>query len=291
MADNALGVQSDAHPDGWGVAFYVDGCPHVTKSQQTALGDALFHRLSGVVAAETVLAHVRQATRGKNSILNSHPFQHGRWVGAHNGDIPNLQQVREALRREVSPALRRYILGDTDSELLFYQFLSRLRERGPLSKSHQLKDIVSALKETVARTREICDGDGHQALLTLMLTDGENLVATQGGKQLYYSSYKTRCVDRDRCPSLSAECEAPTTSGYVNHLIISSEPLQGENVWIELSPGDIVGIDDRMRVVRGHIDRRELPVLGHEFREPEVQGTQVREPEVLESTHPADAAV
>src|SRR4051794_31811738 len=37
-AENALGVQSNQHPDGWGVAFYVDGSPHVTRSPTTALG-------------------------------------------------------------------------------------------------------------------------------------------------------------------------------------------------------------------------------------------------------------
>ncbi len=266
-ADNALGVQSNQHPDGWGVAYYVDGCPHVTRSPQTALGDALFHRLSGVVASETVLAHVRQATRGKNNILNSHPFQYGRWVGAHNGDIPNLEAVRPELRREISPALRRYVLGDTDSELVFFQFLSRLRERGPLVQAHQLEDIVACLRATVERTREICDRDGHRALLTLMVTDGENLAACHGGKQLYYSTYKGACADRDTCPSLSAECEAATESGYVNHLIVSSEPLLGENVWIELHEGDVIAIDHHMRVARGHLSRVALPLLGRQFTE------------------------
>ena len=39
-AENALGVQSNQHRDGWGVAFYVDGSPHVTRSPLTAVGDA-----------------------------------------------------------------------------------------------------------------------------------------------------------------------------------------------------------------------------------------------------------
>ena len=38
-AENALGTQSNQHPDGWGVAYYVDGAPHVTKNPITALGD------------------------------------------------------------------------------------------------------------------------------------------------------------------------------------------------------------------------------------------------------------
>ena len=72
-AENALGVQSNQHPDGWGVAFYVDGSPHVTRSPTTALGDALFHRLSGVVSSETVLAHVRKATQGARHDLQLSP--------------------------------------------------------------------------------------------------------------------------------------------------------------------------------------------------------------------------
>ena len=267
LAENALGVQSHKHPDGWGVVYYVDGCPHLTRSAATAVGDTLFHRLSGVVASETVLAHVRQATQGKSSVLNSHPFQYGRWVGAHNGDIPNLEQVRAELRAEISPGLLRFVLGDTDSELLFFQFLSRLAEYGPLGRTHALSDVVRALRRTVERTREICDVDGHRALLTLMLTDGQTLVACQGGRQLYYSTYKRRCADRETCSSLSAECEAPTGTGHVNHLIVSSEPLQGENVWIELSEGDVVAIDHRMRVVRAELERDDLPVLGVDFAE------------------------
>ena len=49
-ADNALGIQSNEHPDGWGVAYYVEGAPHVARSPVTALGDQLFHRVSGVVS-------------------------------------------------------------------------------------------------------------------------------------------------------------------------------------------------------------------------------------------------
>ncbi|MFW5921639.1 MAG: class II glutamine amidotransferase, partial [Polyangiales bacterium] len=99
-ADNALGNQSNEHPDGWGVAFYVDGAPHITRSPTRALGDQLFHRVSGVVSSETVLAHVRRATVGEVSVLNCHPFQHGKWVFAHNGEIKHFERHRDALRAE-----------------------------------------------------------------------------------------------------------------------------------------------------------------------------------------------
>lgn len=267
-ADNALSVQSNQHPDGWGVAFYVDGSPHLTRSPQTALSDALFHRLSGVVSSETVLAHVRQATQGRNNVLNCHPFQYGRWVGAHNGDIPNLAEKRGALLKEIAPRLRRYVLGDTDSELVFFQFLSRLAEYGPLSRSHSVVDMKAALGQTIRRVREICDEGEHHALLTFIITDGQALIATQGGKPLFFSTYKNECPERGACPSFSQECESPTSSGFVNHFIVSSEKLQGDNVWFELAEGDVVAVDHRMQVFSGRIDRLQLPILNSAESDP-----------------------
>jgi glutamine amidotransferase len=236
----------------------------------TALSDALFHRVSGVVSAETVLAHVRQATQGKNNVLNCHPFQYGRWVGAHNGDIPNLEAKRTELLAEILPRLRRFVLGETDSELIFFQFLSRLSEYGPLARTHAAADIISALRTTIARVREICDGEEHRSLLTMMVTDGQCLAVVQGGKPLFYSTYKGHCPERDSCPSLSVECEAPTRTGFVNHLIISSEILQGENIWVELQEGDMMAVDHRMQVVTSRLDRVDLPILGSELMAPVV---------------------
>src|SRR5260221_510551 len=115
-AENALGAQSNQHPDGWGVAFYVDGSPHVTRNPITAMGDQLFHRLSGVVSSQTVVAHVRKATRGDKTVLNCHPFQYGRWVFAHNGDVPGFERHRLALVDRIAPDLQRFILGETDSD-------------------------------------------------------------------------------------------------------------------------------------------------------------------------------
>jgi predicted glutamine amidotransferase len=243
-ADNALGAQSTDHRDGWGVAFYVDGAPHITRSPATALDDTLFHRVSGIVASETVLAHVRRATNGELSVLNCHPFQYGKWIMAHNGDIQDFPKHRPELLRRIAPKLRRYILGETDSEVVFFMFLTHLAQHGPLHGRIGVEETSMAL----------------QSLLTIIVTDGTTMVAAEGGKELFWSTYKTACGDRDSCPSLSPECEAPSESGYVNHLIFSSETIQGENIWLPLEPGELIGVDWRMKLVRtgGH---RRLAVL------------------------------
>lgn len=261
-ADNALGQQSVRHQDGWGVAYYVDGTPHVTKSPTHALSDALFHRVSGVVSSETVLAHVRRATQGANTVLNCHPFQHGRWVFAHNGDIPGFEATwRKPLLAEVAPRLRRFILGDTDSEVLFFILLSRMQKHGPLSKPLAAEEVLDAVEEAMSDVRSICGEGKDPPLLTCIVTDGATLAACQGGKELYWSSYKTRCAVRDTCPSLAPECEAPTESGFVNHLIVTSEPLQGENVWREMDLGDAVAVDWRMKLAQRPTSAKKLPII------------------------------
>jgi glutamine amidotransferase len=260
-AENALGTQSNQHPDGWGVAFYVDGAPHVTRSPQTALGDQLFHRLSGVVSSQTVLAHVRKATRGDKTVLNCHPFQYGRWVFAHNGDIPDFDRHRVALMAEVSPELTRFVLGETDSEVLFFMLLSELAGQRALAENRSASELASALRKMDRKVRSICDTPDNPASLTVVVTNGEAMAAAHGGKDLFLSTYKTRCSDRHQCRSLSPECEAPTTTGKVNHCIISSEPLQGENVWLPLKQGDVVSVDARMYVVQTSTERTSLPVV------------------------------
>jgi glutamine amidotransferase len=248
QADNALCGLSEQHPDGWGVAYYVDGTPHLMRSATSALSDRVFQRVSGVVASETVVAHVRKATQGSLSVLNCHPFQHGRWVFAHNGDIPNFVDMREALLALVSPRLARFILGDTDSELFFFLVLTQLLRFGSLDSRFALSDVKHALLRAVELVRETCDPSADKpSMLTCILTDGATMLGHRGGKELFFSTHKTQCADRTVCKKLSASCEAPPTDGVVNHLIFSSQPLSGDNVWTELGHGDVVGVDARMR--------------------------------------------
>lgn len=257
QADNALCGLSEQHPDGWGVAYYVDGTPHVMRSACTALSDRVFQRVSGVVVSETVLAHVRKATQGPLDVLNCHPFQHGRWVFAHNGDVPTFSEHRDALLAQVSPRLARYILGETDSEVIFFLVLTQLLRYGSLGSLFALTDVAAALRRALQTVREIC----QSSLLTCILTDGSTMVGHMGGKELHFSTYKSLCGDRQVCKSLSQACEAPSESGFVNHLIFSSQPLSGENVWHAMNEGDIVGVDVRMRLYDSAAAKRPLVQL------------------------------
>ena len=255
-ADNALCVQSRVHPHGWGVAYYLGHAPHVVKSASSAMTDRLFHQVSGIVSSQTVVAHIRRATQGNVSVVNSHPFQFGTWVFAHNGNVRSFPEHRDAIAARVPRNLRRFVLGETDSELFFHLLLGSMARRGDIhDRDYPIDEAAAAMREAVAVTTDIAgpmcetpNGDPSETYLTFLLTNGTVLLAHQGGQELFLSTHKSCCPERDSCPSYTYECENATESGYVNHFIVASERLQGENVWTAVPHGQIVGVDERMKM-------------------------------------------
>jgi glutamine amidotransferase len=86
--------------------------------------------------------------------------------------------------------------------------------------------------------------------LTFVITNGQTMLAHQGGKGLHCSTYKQRCPERDSCPYWAEECERKVDGGFVSHLVFSSEPLVGDNVWEPMRLGEMIGVDWRMQMRR-----------------------------------------
>ncbi len=264
-ADNTLHDLSQKHPDGWGVGYYVEETPHLIRSTNCAMEDQLFHKVSGVVSSNTVLAHIRKATQGNQTILNSHPFQYGKWIFAHNGNIKNFEDKKEELLKLVDLELRRYILGTTDSEIIFYIILTFIKENHSLKDHHipleQMKLYINkALRKITAITgipTHRNDPTPTENYFSFILTNGKKMIAVNGGQDLYYCTYKTVCPERDHCPFYANNCEAaPGEDGLVNHLILSSEKLSGVNVWKKIEAGEMVGVDTEMKFYKSKLDLR-----------------------------------
>jgi predicted glutamine amidotransferase len=253
-ADNSIALQGNNHQDGWGVAYYVAGSPQVVKSERSIVDCRLFQRISGVVRGETVLAHIRKATVGEKNILNTHPFQYGNWVFAHNGNIKNFNSLRHRLVEKISPELRPFILGDTDSEVFFYILLSQIlpTAQGPIQDAFvALKKALQTIQEIVGPYNPLAIPNQDETYLTFILTNGSWMFAFQGGQQLFFSTHKKQCREQETCEKFAPNCINPSgQKDQVNHLIISSEPLQGENVWNEMQPGDFVYVDQHMRLLQ-----------------------------------------
>ncbi len=258
-ADNALARQSREHPDGWGVAYYKKYFPHLIRSDKEAHTDGLFRDLSEVVATRTLLAHVRRATVGEISVLNCHPFQHGPWTFAHNGEVAGFgddERLREPIAAAVDPRFRRSILGNTDSEVFFFLFLSQLGRRVDDIYHAGIRPelIVESLRATVSIITDIAYplvGE-ERCLLTFAITNGSNLLAYRHGKRIFYSTHKTLCPERDSCHAFEEyRCEREVHDGLIKHLLITSERHGGDvHVWQEIADGEYVVVDHGMNFHR-----------------------------------------
>lgn len=249
-AENALKNQSFRHPDGWGVVYYVAGAPHLIKSEKTAIKDTLYNKISGIVSSSTVLAHLRKATKGSINILNTHPFQYGNWVFAHNGNIKNFDKHRADIKKKIAPALHNFILGTTDSELIFFLILTHISKRIPLNRPDcDAKLLYKCAAEAIEELINIIgpfstvDKGPDETYITFIITNGATVLAHQGGKQLFYSTYKPDCTKKAECPHYCTSCEMPTKTGEINHIIFASEPPSDANAWIPMKNGQMIGTD------------------------------------------------
>ncbi len=259
-ADNAIIQQSKRHPDGWGVAYYNMNSPHLIKIDNQARECKIFEKVSGLVSSNTVVAHIRKSTVGLVGPLNTHPFQFGPWVFAHNGNIENFEVHRRTLLEKINKNLRKYILGDTDSEHLFYFLLTLIEKRGFLEKQNHdfvfqeiVQEFVVELKSIVG---EITDssGDYDKNYLTFILTNGHLMFALQGGQPLFFSTHKSKCSERNSCAFYGGVCEKKAQSGEkVHHLLLSSEVIKNENIWTALSFGECIGVDSKFNLTQDKI--------------------------------------
>lgn len=255
-AENALGTQSISHPDGWGISYYINNIPHIIKSEKSAINDSIFKTISGIVSSQTVLAHIRKATLGEINVLNTHPFQFGHWTFAHNGNIKDFKNKRPLIEAQIYKEFKKFIIGSTDSEVIFFFLLSKMAKHFNLEdQSIPISKLTSTLKEAIndliSIIGPVCVDEKcgpTENYITFILTNGQIMVGHCAGKPLYYSTYKNKCRDRETCSSFSAECEAPSKTGQINHLIFTSEPLSGENIWIKMEDFQIIGVDNFMKI-------------------------------------------
>jgi predicted glutamine amidotransferase len=232
-AENALRFQSHKHPHGWGIGWYVDGRPVLRRGVLPAHSDDAFAHAAAAARSTVVLAHVRDASIGAVTAENTHPFQHGRWLFAHNGTVARykkVQAVRDAILAEIDPDLRGEVRGETDSERVFLVFLSRLRARAPL-ESATLAQVRRALAETTAVVTRLADphADGPTTL-NLLVSDGRLVAASRHGKPL----------------------ELATGAGPRHAFVVASERI-GAAVWEEVPEGGFVGTEDGVQAVRGRL--------------------------------------
>src|SRR5579863_6459770 len=177
-APRSLAALSREHRDGWGIAVYDAAARawRIDRGVACAGEDERFHRLAVGSRGEILVSHVRQKTIGETSLANTHPFERGRWVFAHNGTIKDLAW----LRARSSQARLAEIEGQTDSELFFAWLLTRLDEAGVVA--HPASADTDLAVGAAARSAREQPGLGA---CNFLLCDGETTYAHRFGRSMF----------------------------------------------------------------------------------------------------------
>lgn len=229
-APRSLARLSREHPDGWGIAIFerTRASWLVHKGTERAYEDTRFHEIAGQTAGHVLVAHIRQKTVGPTRLENTHPFHRDGWLFAHNGTVKAIDVVREG----ASKARLSEIEGDTDSEILFAHYLTRLDEAG-LTK-------LDGEDSRAAATRIIEDAskklrDLNVGAFNFILSDGSTSYAHRFGRTLFML---------ERKPHNPAESgiSLKDWTRRRHAVLIASERLTDEP-WTELPEGTLLRID------------------------------------------------
>jgi len=230
----SLAALSREHRDGWGIAvFDRDSGWIIEKGVACAGEDERFHRLAGGSRGDLFLAHVRQKTVGETSLVNTHPFQRGSWVFAHNGTVKDVAW----LRAHTAPERAAEIRGETDSELLFAWLLTRLDEAG-VAHAPANQDTDRAIGKAARSARE----RPHFGAFSFLLSDGATLYAHRYGRTMHLLERGPHDEVRTRRTSYDGTVVETPWSQRRTAVLIASEKMTHEP-WHDVEDGTLLRVD------------------------------------------------
>jgi predicted glutamine amidotransferase len=164
-APRSLRVLSREHADGWGLALRRNDTWTVKRGTTCAERCADYAGLDH--EAVLAIAHIRKKTVGELSLANTHPFQRGRFVFAHNGTVDTTQLITQT-----APEHTASLGGTTDSEKLFMFVLTQIDLAG---------EVTAGVNAAVRALHAL----GSIGSASFLISDGEKLYAHRLGRALF----------------------------------------------------------------------------------------------------------
>ncbi|KAF9548436.1 hypothetical protein EC957_006652 [Mortierella hygrophila] len=224
-------------------------------------------RLADKIKSPLVFAHVRASTAGSVSESNCHPWQYGRLMFMHNGNIANFHLIKRKVQESLPDEIYFNVNGNTDSEWAFAVFLSQLKT--PLQAEpfcHQelqeavvktiaklnawIKDAANATTPTTPGSLGIAHDDGA-SMMNFAVTDGATVVCSRyissrhlEAASLYYSSGNRF----EKCNS--SHYRMVKDNRRQDMVVIASEPLTFEKAdWLTIPTNSVIVVTSKMNVL------------------------------------------
>lgn len=239
-APTSIARQSERNADGYGLAALTARRGMVLiRNPVQASEDPAYRHVARRLDASEMLVHLRYASTGDVSLVNTHPFSQDGRLFAHNGVVGDLDRIEARLGSN-----RAMVMGDTDSERFFALITLAIREAGGDVRA----GITAAVREAVAEyelySLNFVLGDiGHVWALRYPEHNPLHLHRRQRGGP----SGVAPLDETDAAGTLRLHSDDGAVAPLV---VIASERISDEPGWEEIHPGELVHVGPDLEVDR-----------------------------------------
>jgi len=233
-APDSLREQSHREPDGAGIGvFDQQGRPVIDKQPMAAWEDSEFAREARVARSRTFVAHVRYASTGAHTEQNTHPFAQDGRLFAHNGAFGDLETIDSRL---LDLDVQNLVGGQTDSERMFALITGEARRRDG--------DVAAAIAAAVTWIAE----NLTVFALNLIIATPDDLWALR-----FPATHQLHVLERPASAeylevrSRRIHTRSEELAGAAS-VVVASEPMDGEQGWRLLDPGELIHVDRDLSV-------------------------------------------
>lgn len=234
-APDSLREQSRREPDGTGVGTFTgQGRPKVEKQAVAAWQDRAFAREARDLESTTFLAHVRYASTGAHTFVNTHPFEQAGRLFAHNGSFGGLEQLDRRLEDLGTAGLVR---GETDSERLFALITGETRNAGG--------DVAAGVVNAVSWIAERLPVFS----LNFIITTATELWALRYPETHELYVREDRGVPDPSVRRLDARSQriSVLSDDVAEHVLVATERMDDDARWRLLDPGELLHVGPDLR--------------------------------------------
>ena len=215
-AENPLIQQSEEHDSGWGMAVYRRAGgeePELVRFPEAAHADGEFRRATSM-RGRIFNAHLRRATMGGLTLVNTHPFLLGEYSFSHNGTVIRYRSL-------LAPGVAD-VQGETDSEALFNWLMAH----------YDAADTRGSLRRLVTE----CIDRSNFSGVNFLFSDGQRLYAYKLG------IFELHWLVRPGQALVSSEVITPDESWHTvqQDVLLVLDPDNPENPHAERLVGDEV---------------------------------------------------
>lgn len=214
-----------SHGDGFGFAWLSKDKWKIYKNPNLYTEDNDLPNLLNYMPKQFVIGHIRKKIYGTPKMENTHPFLFENQVFFQNGNIKHFPKHKTELKRRISSKYLDKITGNTDTEVLFFIFLTILEDvRSRTNHTQQSEEIV--LYNAMMNMFDFFRKQNIEISANLIYGNSEYVVIT---RFLHYTlaDYATN----QHAPSLYWNVS--------DSIVIRSEPLQSD-VELEMIPENTI---------------------------------------------------